>query len=374
MLGEAEQINEGGDDDDSAANSEEAARDARDHAQENQSQRQHATILIGQTQRMRIGLWGAGGIAKVHARHAVKLPGVSLVVYDRDPERANELATNHGGEAVDSDADLLASADAVVICLPTDLHAMAAETALKAGRAVLIEKPMTRSLAEADYLVDLSRQTGSLLVPGHVVRFFADYEQMHNLVAGGAVGKIATVRMRRGGKAPTGSDGWFQNAERSGGVLLDLAVHDFDWMIWTCGPVVEVNARSLRLGPNPPDVPGDYALTTLTFASGAIGHMEATWLDPSGFSVNVEVAGQEGVVAFDSRGAAGLRVHTAAGSTAATPRADGDDPYFRQMTAFVAAVRGEAPPAVRAEEGRHALAVALAAMESAQTGQPVRVV
>jgi len=370
VLGVAEQQDQRGHDDDAAADAEHAARHARDHAEQDQTQSNHDLILMGNTPGMRIGLWGAGGIAKVHARHAARLPGVSLVVYDRDPQRASELAGTHGGATAESDADLMGQADAIVICLPTDLHAVAAETALRASRPVLVEKPMVRHLAEADFLVDLSRQTGTPLVPAHVVRFFADYEAMHQQIKRGAVGQIATARIRRGGKAPLGSDAWFRNPERSGGVLLDLAVHDFDWLLWTLGPVTRVDSRSRWLGGGSTET-GDFALTTLTFASGALAHVESTWMDPSGFSVSVEVAGSDGVVAYDSRATAGLRTHTEAGSTAATPRADADDPYFRQMKAFVAAARGETPPAVTAEEGRDALAVALAAVQSATERRPV---
>lgn len=327
---------------------------------------------MGNTPGMRIGLWGAGGIAKVHARHAARLPGVSLVVFDRDPQRASELAETHGGTTAVSESDFLERTDAIVICLPTDLHAVAAEIALRASRPVLVEKPMVRHMAEADFLVNLAQQTGTPLVPAHVVRFFADYEAMHQQVIQGAVGQVATAWMRRGGKAPLGSDAWFRDPVRSGGVLLDLAVHDFDWLRWTLGPVTRVESRSRWLGGGSTET-GDFALTTLTFASGALAHVESTWLDPSGFSVSVEVAGSAGVVAYDSRATAGLRIHTEAGSTAATPRADADDPYFRQMKAFVAAARGEAPPAVTAEEGREALAVALAAVESATERRPVAV-
>src|SRR5688572_21354255 len=113
--------------------------------------------------------------------------------------------------------------------------------------------------------------------------------------------------MRRGGGQPKGEGMWFRDYERSGGVLLDLAVHDFDWLRWTLGEISQVYSRSLGItrGSGP-----DYALTTLSFASGAVAHVESTWMDPSGFRVAVEVAGSEGIIEYDSRLTPSLRTHT----------------------------------------------------------------
>ena len=118
---------------------------------------------------------------------------------------------------------------------------------------------------------------------------------------------------------------------------------------------------------------GDYALTTVSFANGCVAHVESTWMDPSGFRATIEASGPKGVVEYDSRENPSLRTHTGTTVNENNYNPD-DDPYFRQLTAFVSAAKGETPPAVRAEEGLAAVRLATAAIESAETGQPVRLV
>lgn len=209
-------------------------------------------------------------------------------------------------------------------------------------------------------------------MPGQVVRYFAEFEKANRIIKSGELGDIAAVRTRRGGAAPQGAGGWFRDLRRSGGVLIDLAVHDFDWMRWTFGEVSSVFACSVGLHRDPQlEFIGDYSLTTLTFESGVIGHVEATWMDPSGFRTTIEVCGSEGMIEYDSRTAASLVTHLQGVSRFEAPLATQDDPYFRQLSAFVATVRKEKPLPVTGLDGFRALAIAVAAVESAKTGKPV---
>jgi predicted dehydrogenase len=156
-------------------------------------------------------------------------------------------------------------------------------------------------------------------------------------------------------------------------VLLDLAVHDFDWLLWSLGPAVRVVACSARIGPGARPGTGDHALTVVQFESGAVAHVESTWLDPGGFRVVVDVAGSQGLLQFDSRDNPSLRVSLATGTRAENNYSDADDPYFRQGSAFLEAVlTGSAFP-VSAMEGLAAVAVAEAAVRSAESGTPVAV-
>lgn len=317
---------------------------------------------------MRIGLWGAGGIARVHARHFGRIEGVERVAFDLDAERAAQI-----GRAAGSEAEFLELADAVVVALPTDLHAEVGEKVLRAGKPVLLEKPMAGSVAECDRLIAAAEETGGMLVPAQVVRFFADYAAANRLVREGAVGTPSAIRLRRGGKAPMGTGGWFRDPQRSGGVIMDLAVHDLDWLLWTFGAAEAVSARSVWIGgAATPEECGDHAVITVSFASGAVGHVEATWNDPSGFRATIEVAGSGGLIQYDSRECPTVRTLTDGAPRNEAPMAADDDPFYRQARAFVAAVRGEAEPAVRPAEGRAAVALAAAALESARTGRLVR--
>lgn len=318
----------------------------------------------------RVAIFGAGGMGGTHARHCANIEGVELSVYDPVAERAQTLAERHGMTIHDSAEKALEWCDLADICTPTDAHGPLAHQAIAAGRAVLVEKPIAGELAEAAEIVRHADTAGVPLMVGQVVRYFPEFRRGHDLVVEGKVGRPAAARMRRGGGAP--KPPWFMDHKRSGGVLIDLAVHDFDWLRWTLGEVDHLYARSVGAssGQGP-----DYALTTLTFESGCVAHVESTWMDPSGFRVTFEVAGSDGMIEYDSRQSASLRTHLSGASRGEGPLGATDDPYYRQLSDVVAAVRGDRAPAVTGHDGFAALAIAIAARESAQTGkvlQPVR--
>ena len=323
---------------------------------------------------MRVGVIGTGGMGNVHSRHWTRLEDVELFAFDLNPEKLEEFCAKHGATPCDSFDGLMSQVDAADVCLPTHLHRDYVMGAISAGKAVLVEKPMGRTVDECRDMIRASEQAGTLLAVAHVVRNFAEHRKAHQMVVDGAVGTPAAIRMRRGGRAPKGSDLWFQDWDKSGGVLLDLAIHEFDWLRWTLGDVTQVFSRSVRLGEKKVEAEfeGDYALTTLSFESGAVAHVESTWMDPSGFRTMIEVAGSEGVIEFDSRANPTLHTHTADGSQAVSLMDPADDPYFMQLTGFRDAFVNKTPPPVSGLDGLRAVAIAEAAIQSAQTGQPVK--
>lgn len=314
----------------------------------------------------RVAIFGAGGMGGTHARHYTRIADVELAVVDTNPERAQALADRHDLPVMDAPV-ALSWCDLADICTPTDSHAELAHQAIAAGRAVLVEKPIACDLASAAEIVRHAESAGVPLMVGQVVRYFPEFRRGHDLVAEGKVGKPAAARMRRGGGPPKAP--WFLDHARSGGVLIDLAVHDFDWLRWTLGEVDHLYARSVGAasGQGP-----DYALTTLTFENGCVAHVESTWMDPSGFRVAFEVAGSDGMIEYDSRQTSVVRTHLAGSSRGEAPLDGGDDPYYRQLQDVISAVRGSGAVAVSGHDGFAALAIAIAARESAVTGQVVR--
>jgi hypothetical protein len=325
---------------------------------------------------IKVGLLGAGGMGNVHANQYAKMPDVSVVVFDGAADRARPLAERIGGSTVDSVEKLLAEVDVVDCCLPTDLHAQFGLQTIEAGCPMFMEKPVCRTWEQALALGEAAAKSGAKVMPGQVVRFFPEFKTGHNLVKNGAVGNPAAARMRRGGGAPSGSRAWFMDHTRSGGILLDLAIHDFDWLRWTFGEVKFLESRSVaaktKSGP-------DYALTTLTFECGVVAHVESTWMDPNGFRVSYEVAGKDGLISYDSGDHSTLKISTKAekstGSYLAVnenPLAPTDDPYYLELRGFLEAVRDGTPLPVTLVDGIKALAISLAAIESAETGRVTR--
>ena len=321
----------------------------------------------------RVALIGAGTIGSVHARHWSQVPGAEIVgVLDPDAEAARAA-----GPAF-SDWDTLLSQtkpDIIDVCTPPPLHGYFVERAAAAGKAIFVEKPMARTLADCDAMIAAVEKAGVPAMSGHVLRFFPEYAAAKRLVDARGVGAPAAIRTARMGGLPAWSR-WYADPAQSGGVALDLILHDFDWLRWTFGPVSRVYAKGLygkeeffgRL---------DYALVTLRFASGAVGHVTGSWAHPGGFRTTLEIAGDGGLIEHDSARSAPLTasLRTSAGSGSVTipesPMAPLEDPYYLELAAFVSALEKNEPPPVTLYDGREATRIGLAALESIETGKVV---
>lgn len=326
---------------------------------------------------MRIGIVGAGGMGNTHANKYRQMTDVEIAISDIDTERAASFAERHGASDFRSLSEMIAWADVVDICLPTDLHLGVALESISAGRAVLVEKPMASTVAECAQIIEAAEHSGTPLMPAQVLRFFPEFAAGKRLVESGTIGQPAAARTRRGGKSPTGAGGWFLDPTRSGGILLDLGIHDFDWLRWTLGEVETVYARSVRIHPSwlpsfRQPASGDYALTTLGFVSGCVAHVETTWMEPGPSRVTFEVCGSEGMIEYDSRNAPSVRTATAEGVKTEAPLAPDDDPYYLQLRGFLDAVKTGSPTPVSPLDGLKAVAIARAAIESAESGRVVR--
>jgi predicted dehydrogenase len=317
---------------------------------------------------IRVGIVGAGGMGNTHANKYELMPEVDLSVLEQDAGAKADFLKRHHAKPFDSYEDFLKAVDIVDICLPTDLHLEFGLKAIASGKAVFIEKPIAHSLADGVRLMEEADKAGVPLMPGQVVRFFPEFAQGKAIVESGRIGKPAAARTRRGGLSPARSENWFMDHSRSGGVLLDLGIHDFDWLRWTLGEVKHLYARSAgaKTGRGL-----DYALTTLTFDNGAVGHVEATWMDPGGGRTTYEIAGSGGLIQYDSRTANTLKTHASGKLIGEAPLDAMDDPYYLELRGFVNAVQGNLVPPVTAYDGVMALSISLAAIESAKTGKVI---
>jgi len=317
---------------------------------------------------MKVGVVGTGGMGNVHARQYRKMSGIELGYFERSPARGDSFRSRWDGQLCESIEALLEWADVVDICLPTDVHPEFAHKVIAAGKPLFLEKPVARTIPEAQAIVDAAAAAGVPLMIGHVVRYFPEFALGRQMVLNGSVGKPAAIRTRRGGPAPKGSSGWFMDHRRSGGVLLDLAIHDFDWLQWTFGKVKFLYSRSLsaQTGQGP-----DYALTTLTFESGAVAHVEATWMDPGGFRTYFDIAGSDGLLEFDSRKTPALKTVTTESTFLEPSVAPHEDPYYLELSGFLNAARNGSGMPITGEDGLAALRISLAAIESAHSGKVV---
>lgn len=329
--------------------------------------------------RLRVGIVGAGFMGSVHAAGWATLPDAELTAIVAGPDSPpRQLAERYGMHACTGLDELLGRVDVVDICAPTHLHHDIAIAAARAGRAVICEKPLARTPEQGAEVIAACQQAGVPLLVAHVVRFFPEYAAAKAAVADGVIGEPAVTRLTRATFQPSKPSGnWFVDEERSGGLALDLMIHDFDFARWVAGEVRDVHARSVRAAR--PDAGTDHVLAILRHTSGAISHVEGSWAYPRpAFRTKGQIAGTAGVLEFDSDRSAPvrplLRARPDAGGDIPLPSSPlAEPPHTTQLRHFLDVLKGSAEPIVTAEDGLAALRIAAAVAESSVTGRPATV-
>ncbi|HVX42791.1 MAG TPA: Gfo/Idh/MocA family oxidoreductase [Mycobacteriales bacterium] len=310
----------------------------------------------------KVGVLGAGGMGREHSG-AWRTLGIPVTIYSRTESARQALAEQTGAAAAESLDALLSEVDIVDICTPTDTHAPLARAAAAAGRHVICEKPLARTIADAVDVIDTCEKAGVQLHVGQVVRYFPEYVATKAAVDAGELGKPAVLRLSRSVNWPSWGGTWFLDLERSGGMLVDLMIHDYDFARWIAGEVRRVYARTVTKDG------GGYgrSYAILTHAGGAATHAQGEWSLPgNAFRSTLEVAGDAGLIQFDSADNRSFR------SSAPLPDLP-LQPFADQLAEFLAAIEGGPPPRVGPADALAALRIALAAEESGRTGQVVEV-
>ncbi|MBN3524716.1 Gfo/Idh/MocA family protein [Paenibacillus apiarius] len=323
---------------------------------------------------MKIAVVGCGGMGRVHALEFAKMPNVELVgVCDIVPELAESLARQTGTSAFASFDAMMSSvkADIVSVAVPSYLHKELVIQAAAAGKHVICEKPIALNVEDAEEMVRVCEANGVQLFVGHVVRFFPEYAQIKHQIDAGQIGKVGVANAKRVGAHPGNVKAWYKDTDKSGGVIVDLMVHDIDFMRWTLGEVKSVYAM------NKYDDDMDYALVTLVFESGAVANMEGFWGYPGSFHYAAEFAGTAGLVQSDSLKAQSLQIRKSGaeadgGNFVEIPQSPGyRNPYTVELEHFIGCIRDGIEPIVTAWDACRALNIAAAAQESIRTGKAV---
>jgi len=325
----------------------------------------------------RVAIVGAGGMGTAHADCYSGMQNAKVVaVMDIRPDAAAALAAQHDARVFSSAEEMMTGVDFDVldICTPTPWHLDYIKMGAAAGKHICCEKPFARTLDECREAIKTCDKARVTIFVAHVLRWFPEFRRAKELIDAGAVGSPAIVRTTRAGGFPHAWNDWFANVEWSGGVVLDMIIHDFDWLLWTFGPAERVFARGLAYSGLEDK---DYALVTIRFKNGVIGHVEGSWATPGGFRVCFEVAGDKGLINFDSFDAAPMVLSRWAGEAGAqgvavpsSPTAV--SPYFLELQHFIDCLEAGHKPDVTPQEAMAAVALSLAALESIRTGAPVR--
>ena len=324
---------------------------------------------------MKVGIVGAGTMGGAHARAWQATDATLVGVTAKRQSSAASLAEAIGMNVYNSYEELLNDVDIIDICTPTDLHKEMVLKAASADKHIICEKPIALTVEDAEEMIAACDKAGVRLFIAMVVRFFPQYRRAQQAVANGQLGDLGVIRLKRVSYQPLGDELWFTDESRSGGLLVDLMLHDFDYARWLAGKVERVYAKSVRS--QDPAAPSDYALVTLSFENNCKALIEGGWAYPAGtFRVGMDIAGEDGVLEWSSDDSQTIKpflkpTESAGVARVGIPSSGVEDPYTTEIKHAYDAIKHNAPFLVTAEDGLEALRIALAAKESLKTGQPV---
>ena len=321
--------------------------------------------------------FGAGRIGRIHAGNIAASDRASLrYVVDVNVEAAAELAKEHGGRPATMQEALADPAvDAVLIASPTDTHADLIEAAARAGKAIFCEKPIALDPARVDQAAEAVAQAGVVALVAFNRRFDPTLGGLGRAVDRGEIGAVETVIITSRDPAPPPVD----YIAGSGGLFLDMMIHDFDMAHWILGEVPdEVFARGSNLVDPEIGKVGDVdtAVVTLTTKSGKLCQISNSRRAVYGYDQRIEAFGSEGMLRAGNRSARSLESWTKDAVSREKPLyfflERYQEAYRNELAHFLDCLEGKATPLVGMEEGRVALALALAAQKSMESGLPVK--
>jgi UDP-N-acetyl-2-amino-2-deoxyglucuronate dehydrogenase len=328
-------------------------------------------------------------VARYHAQAIAATPGARLVATSRsDPSKAAAAVAEFGVPCETSYERLLArpDVDAVAICTPSGGHAAQTIAAARAGKHVLVEKPMALTTEDADAMIAACRDAGVRLGVALQRRTEPAYQAVRSAITEGVLGSpvmgLALIPYHRTQAYYDSADWRGTWAGDGGGALMNQGIHIADLLLWFMGDVDEVQARVATVS-HDIEVEDDLA-ATLRFKSGALGSVLATTAAAPGFPHRVEVYGTRGGVQLEAEAIVrwegeaapkvddALRPGTASAGAGSSPTGITATGHARVMADFVAAIREGRAPLISGEEGRRSLALVLAVYQAARTGRPVR--
>lgn len=327
-----------------------------------------------------VGVIGLGRMGQIYARHLVQsIPKARLVfVSDLIEERARSLAAELGVRAWSTDyRDMLAdrAVEAVFVTSPTSTHREVVIAAAEAGKAIFCEKPIALTLKDTDQMLAAVEKAGVMFQVGFMRRYDAGYQAAKKQIEAGTIGKPVTFKSI--GRDPFCPDLNYARPDVSGGLILDMAIHDFDLARWLMADEVKrVYAEGGLLAFPQLSTVGDIdnAVINLLFERGALGNVEVSRNAMYGYDIRTEVLGTEGGLNIGHYQHTPLLILTRQGichDMVPYIVERFGAAYQVQAKDFVGRVITEQEPAVTGYDARAALVIGLAATRSYQEARPV---
>lgn len=337
-------------------------------------------------QKMRFAVIGCGRIAPKHAESIVALEEAELVaVCDVVPEKAQAFADKYGAKPYTSYQEMLEkeAIDVVTIATESDLHAPIGIYCAKAGKHVMVEKPMAMTLESADELIRTCHEAGVKLAVIHQNRFNKSIQLMRNALEEGRFGKLthgqATVRWNRNDEYYSQAP-WRGTKLQDGGVLMNQSIHNIDLLQWTFGPVESVFGYT-RTAMRKIEME-DVGVAVIKFKNGALGVIEAaSTIYPKNIEETLNVFGETGSViiggiavnrveAWEFQESEEEKKEIFASQESDPPNVYGFG-HREVIKDMIDSIHEDRTPAIPGEEGRKALEIILAIYKCQETKEPV---
>jgi UDP-N-acetyl-2-amino-2-deoxyglucuronate dehydrogenase len=349
--------------------------------------RERSIMAIG------FGVVGCGMIAKFHAAAIKDIRNAKLVAcFDAVPAAADRLAQQEGCRAYHDFDAMLADPNVhvITICTPSGAHMEPAVAAAKAGKHVIVEKPLEITLKRCDKIIEACDKAGVVVSTIFPSRFHESSRLLKGAMEKGRFGRLtmgdAFVKWYRTQEYYE-SGAWRGTWELDGGgALMNQAIHSVELLTWLMGPVAEISAFTGTLAHEKIPVE-DVAVATLRFENGAVGVIEASTAAYPGYLKRIEIHGSEGsagleeedikfwdfkkTTAQDKKVLERMAGKTKTGGGAADPTAIGHHGHTAQFKDVLAAIEKGGKPAIDGPEGRRSVEIILAIYKAAETGKSV---
>lgn len=335
--------------------------------------------MNNKSSKIRVGLIGAGRIGKLHIEHLVQnIPEIELVtICSLNLPNLKSIAEQYNVPKVTTDYNTLLAdpeIDAVLITASTNTHVEMSQAAAKAGKHIFCEKPIAFDLEQIDETLAIVEAAGVKFQIGFNRRFDASFKRVREAVASGEIGEPHIMRITSRDPTPPP----IEYVKVSGGIFLDMTIHDFDMARYLIGDeVVEVYAAGgVRVDPKIGEAGDiDTAVITLRFQNGVIGTIDNSREAVYGYDQRVEVFGSKGMVTAANPPTDTVTFSGSEGTRAASP------PYFfverykpaflSELQAFFACIQEDTPPPVTGADGRAPVVMGFAALKSLRENRPV---
>ena len=322
------------------------------------------------SKKLGVGVIGAGFMGVTHAKCWVKINGIDrIIVCDQDINRAKKVARKIKSNEAITDYQLLLKIpeiDIIDICLPTPFHQQVMINSARARKHVLCEKPIALTLKEADTMIEAARRNMIKFMVAHTLRFRPEYTLMKEIIDSKEIGKPLVATVKRLAPPPNWSwKNWILNPKQSAGAVVDLQIHDLDFLSWIFGRPCSVIAWGIKSSRGA----WDHTFTALTYKNGGRALVEASFLMPIDFpfTEGFRILCQGGLLEYISEKNTVLLFKSS--KKQKYLKIPKEDSYYNEIEYFVECVRKNKNSKRATSQGaKLALEIALAASKSIETG------